>query len=148
MGGRISAQLTGIMFLMADLDCRISQLCVGFTFFRFRDNLPDIFDPSRISLAEIQALFIRVYGMPCKIEQSGDTLISLEMRIFMHAGNLRWCHKSRLANVWDPELPTPNDRVPARWSSNRRLYLHTVLPSALSKCVLYGSSHDMVCTAI
>ena len=28
------------------------------------------------------------------------------------------------------------------------LYLRTVLPSALSKCVLYGSSPAMVCTAV
>ena len=86
--------------------------------------------------------------MPCKVEQSGTSLISLEMRLFLLSGHLAWCHKSRLANVWSSESNVANERVPALWSSNRGIYLRTILPSALMKCVHYGSSPDMACVAI
>ena len=151
MGGRCSAQLCSIFFMMRELQCHMSHssLVSGFQFWRFRDNLPGVVDLDVCSLAFIENFFVTNYGLPVKLEQSGVILHSLEVTIFlcyssMCGWNLEYYHRPLLYDSLYDGIYPATSRIPAKWSINRSIYLRTVVPNVLLKCCLYASSPFLV----
>ena len=154
MGGRCSAQLCSIFFMMRELQCRMSHfsLLAGFQFWRFRDNLPGVVDLDICSLDTIEKFFVTKYGLPVKLEQSGVILHSLEVTIFLcfsiSGWDLQYYHRPLLFDSLYDGLYPASSRVPAKWSVNRTVYLRTIIPNVLLKCCLYASSPFLVCLSL
>ena len=148
MGGAASAQLASLMFFMRDMEYRHSLRLQGFSYFRYRDNLPGILDTRKTSLTSVKQLLTAIYGMELKLEDSGDRLQTLEMTLYLSNNVLSHELKPQL---YDHRAGGPLDKmhkVPPFWSSGRPSYLRTVIPSILRKCVAYGSSEQWVKSGI
>ena len=140
MGGEASAQIAAAYCLIRDIRTRVSSQCAGFTFFRFRDNLPGILDSRRTDVATIGNFFTEVYDLPMKLEATGCELTTLEMRVVLVADELGYFMKPQYYDVLKQGFLDKSYKMPAVWSPNRRIFLQSVIPAHLLKCVQYASS--------
>lgn len=146
MGGECSGQLTQIYFFMKDFELRlISQaLTKGFSYYRYRDNLPGIYDTTQTNLQEIKHFLEAGYGLPLKLEDAGHTLVTLELSLKLVDNNLNFLLKPHMADLEKKIVSTIPPRVPAWWSTNRIFFLKTVIPGLVQKSVVYGSSQAYI----
>ena len=143
MGGHLSAQLTSIFFIMTEIKHKLLQRCLplGFSFFRFRDNLPGWYHTGLCSLTDIHQFFVTFYQLPVKLESSGPVLMSLESVIHL-CPDLHNVPNMLFGWRFSPKFSST--RVPMLWSANRARYLQTVLPSLLLKCMRLASEDRFV----
>ena len=74
MGGEASAQISAAYFLMRDIRERVATQCRGFSFFRFRDNLPGILDTQVTTVEAIGHFFQDMYELPMKAGGCGKSV--------------------------------------------------------------------------
>ena len=141
MGGFPSAPLANICLLMRELRCNAMGLSRDFFYFRYLDNLPGILDQRFTTLDDVCALFLRIYKMPMKLEQSGCTIDTLEMRISLVGGTLSYSSKPLLWDQAGNSIDGTIRRIPPIWCEKRSIFLNYYLPSAFLKCVRYSSNY-------
>ena len=144
MGGECSAQICAVVFFMVDIRQGLHSQTLGFSFFRFRDNLPGILDRTRTSMKEVKQKLTERYGMPLKTEGEGGELVTLEQRILLTEAGLNFMLKPHLYSIGQGGYRQLRHRVPPAWSTNRKAYLGSVLPNTVLKCTHYASNRIMV----
>ena len=140
MGGIPSAPLANIYLLMREIACRAMHISRDFFYFRYLDNLPGVIDLRFTSLAEVKAVFLCIYRMPLKLEQSGCSIDTLEMRIAIIDGQFQYSSKPLLADQVGHTIDGTVQRVPPLWCEKRSRFLGYYVPSAFLKCVRYSSN--------
>ena len=140
MGGEASAQIAAAYCLTRDIKSNICSQCHGFTFFRFRDNLPGILNIHVTSVEEVGQFFERVYELPMKLESVGSKLTTLEMEVALVGSTIGFYMKPQFYDILQHGLLDKAHKLPAPWSLNCTVFMQSAVPSALLKCVTYASS--------
>ena len=78
--------------------------------------------------------------MPLKLEQSGCSIDTLEMRVSIIGDHFSYASKPLLADQVGFAIDGTIKRVPPLWCARRSLYLNYYVPSAFLKCVRYSSN--------
>ena len=140
MGGEASAQVAAAYCLVQDIQLSIASQCLGFTFFRFRDNLPGIYDSTITNVNDIGTFFETFYNLPMKLESTGSELTTLEMQVVLVDDELGFYMKPQYFDILHSGHMHRDYRIPAKWSPNQRIFLQSVVPSSLLKSIKYASS--------
>ena len=81
-----------------------------------------------------------MYELPMKLEDVGKQLTTLEMHVVLINDNMGFFVKPQFYDVLDKGMMQKSHKIPAKWSLNRSLFLRSVVPASLLKCIAYASS--------
>ena len=138
MGGLPSAHLASIYLLMLEVQRKAMHLTKDFFFFRYLDNLPGVLDTRVTGLDTVKQTFLKIYGMPLKLEQSGCSIDTLEMRVSVIGDCFSYSSKPLLFDQVGNTIDGSIQRVPPPWCAKRPFFLGYYVPSAFLKCVRYS----------
>ena len=156
MGGHISAQLATIYCVVSEmLRTRIPSYRLAVTpppplrAMRYMDNIAGAFNPTVVSLTEIQAMLEFVYRIPVKLEQAGHFLVSLEMSVVALPTGIVFMSKPMLFDSLDI-VPVNHSivRIPPSFSPSFQRFLSIYVPAAFMKCFRYASHSSFFLLAI